>query len=47
MTVIVPTSVKHSSKPGRGILNMNLKLVNQDGTAVMESDQVLMMKSRV
>ena len=45
--VIVPTAVKHSSKPGRGILNMNLKLINQDDTVVMESDQVLMMKSRV
>lgn len=44
--VIVPTSTKHSSKPGRGVLKMNLKLVNQDDTVVMESDQVLMMKSK-
>ena len=45
--VIVPTEVRHSSKPGKGILKQNLKLVNQDGVTVMESDQVLMMKSRV
>ena len=45
--VIVPTETRHSSKPGKGILKQNLKLVNQDGVTVMESDQVLMMKSRV
>ena len=45
--VIVPTEVRHSSKPGKGILKQNLKLINQDGVTVMESDQVLMMKSRV
>ena len=45
--LITPTETKHSSKPGRGILKQQLQLVNQDGTVVMESDQVLMMKSRV
>lgn len=45
--VVIPTETKHSSKPGKGILKQNLKLVNQDGVTVMESDQVLMMKSRV
>lgn len=45
--LITPTEAKHSSKPGRGILKQRLQLVNQDGTIVMESDQVLMMKSRV
>ena len=45
--VIVPTETRHSSKPGKGILKQNLKLVNQDGVTVMESDQVLMMKSRI
>lgn len=45
--VIVPTEVRHSSKPGKGILKQNLKLINQDGVTVMESDQVLMMKSSV
>ena len=45
--VVVPTEVRHSSKPGKGILKQNLKLINQDDVTVMESDQVLMMKSRV
>lgn len=45
--VIVPTEVRHSSKPGKGILKQNLKLINQNDVVVMESDQVLMMKSRV
>ena len=45
--VIVPTETRHSSKPGKGILKQNLKLINQNDTVVMESDQVLMMKSRV
>ena len=44
---IVPTETKHSSKPGKGILKQSLKLVNQDGVTVMESDQTLMMKSRI
>ena len=44
---IVPTEIRHSSKPGRGILKQNLKLVNQQGITVMESDQTLMMKSKV
>ena len=43
---VTPTEVKHSSKPGRGILKQSLQLINQDGTVVMESEQVLMMKSR-
>ena len=45
--VIIPTEIKHSSKPGKGILKQRLNLINQNGTVVMESDQVLMMKSRV
>ena len=43
---VTPTEAKHSAKPGRGILKQSLQLVNQDGTVVMESEQVLMMKSR-
>jgi acyl dehydratase len=43
---VTPTEVRHSSKPGKGILKQSLKLIKQDGTTVMESDQVLMMKSR-
>ncbi len=45
--VIIPTEVRHSSKPGRGILKQALRLVNQNGITIMESDQTLMMKSRV
>jgi len=43
---ITVTETTHSSKPGKGILKQSLKLVNQEGTAVCVSDQVLMMKSR-
>ena len=43
---VTPTEVKHSSKPGRGILKQKLLLVNQNDQTVMESDQTLMMKSR-
>ena len=44
--VVTPTEARHSSKPGKGILKQSLRLVNQNGTTVMESDQVLMMQSR-
>ena len=44
---ITPTEVRHSSKPGKGVLKQHLELINQEGTVVMVSDQVLMMKSRV
>lgn len=44
--VIVPTETRHSSKPGKGILKQSLRLVNQDGVTVMESEQTLMMKAR-
>ena len=43
---VTPTEARRSSKPGRGILKQSLRLVKQDGTTVMESEQVLMMKSR-
>ncbi len=43
---VTPTEARHSSKPGKGILRQSLRLLNQNGTAVMESEQVLMMKSR-
>ena len=45
--VITPTETAHSSKPGRGILKQQLRLVNQDEKVIMESSQVLMMKSRI
>ena len=44
---VTPTEAKHSSKPGRGILKQRLQLINPDEKVIMESDQVLMMKSRV
>ena len=43
---VTPTEARRSSKPGRGILKQSLRLVNQNGVTVMESEQVLMMKSR-
>lgn len=43
---IVITETRHSSKPGRGILKMRVRLINQEEKVIMESDQVLMMKSR-
>ena len=45
--LVTPTELRHSAKPGRGILKQHLELVNQDDQVVMESDQVLLMKSRV
>ena len=43
---VTPTEVRHSSKPGKGILKQSLRLVNQEGTVIMESEQTLMMKSK-
>lgn len=43
---ITPTEIIKGSKPGRGILKQNTQLINQDGKIIMESPQVLMMKSR-
>lgn len=45
--IVTPTETRHSSKPGKGILKQFLKLVNQKGATVMESDQTLMMKSKI
>ncbi len=42
-----PTEVIPSSKPGRGILKQDVQLVDQDDKVIMESAQVLMMRSRV
>jgi len=44
--IIVPTAINVSSKPGRGILKQDLKLINQDGSVIMESSQVLLMKTK-
>lgn len=43
---MTPTEIKHSSKPGRGILKMHCQLKNQDGKVTTDSDWTLMMKSR-
>jgi len=45
--IVIPTDIHHSSKPGKGILTQEVKLVNQDDIVVMESTQKLMLKSRV
>ena len=45
--VVIPTEVIHSSKPGKGILKQLVKLVNQDERVIIESNQTLMVKSRV
>ena len=45
--VVIPTEVIHSSKPGKGILKQLVKVVNQDERVIMESNQTLMVKSRV
>ena len=44
---VTPTEARHSSKPGKGILKQSLRLVNQEGTVIMESEQTLMMKSKI
>jgi len=43
---VTPTEIIPGSKPGRGILKQDTQLVDQDGKIIMESPQVLMMKSR-
>lgn len=43
---MTPTGVRHSSKPGRGILEMDANLVDQHGSVVTQCKWTLMMKSR-
>ena len=43
---MVPTEARHSSKPGKGILKVMTKLVNQEGTVILESPWTFMMKAR-
>ena len=43
---VVPVEIRHSSKPGKGVLTLDLKLINQKDTVILESRQILMMKSR-
>ena len=40
------SQVKSASKPGKGIVNLNLKAINQKGTTVQEGQMVLLIKSR-
>ncbi|MCD8225105.1 MAG: MaoC family dehydratase N-terminal domain-containing protein [Clostridiales bacterium] len=43
---MVPTETIHSKKPGRGILKVDAKLVNQEGKVILESPWTLMMKAK-
>jgi hypothetical protein len=43
---MTPTEITHSKKPGRGILKLAAKLVNQEGTVIMDASWVLMMKAK-
>ena len=41
-----PVEVKRSSKPGRGVVNFEASLVNQDGLLITESPWAIMMKAK-
>ena len=43
---MTPTTVRHSSRPGRGIRELDANLVDQNGTVVTQCKWTLMMKSR-
>ena len=43
---MTPQEILPGKKPQRGILKLLVKLVNQEGTVIFESPQVLMMKAR-
>ena len=43
---MTPQEIMPGKKPQRGILKLLVKLVNQEGTVIFESPQVLMMKAR-
>lgn len=43
---MIPTEARHSSKPGKGILKVMTRLVNQEGTVILESPWTFMMKAR-
>ena len=43
---MTPTEIRHSSKPGRGILKLDANLVDQTGTITTECKWTLMMMSR-
>jgi acyl dehydratase len=43
---MIPTEIIPGKKPGRGILKMDTRLVNQDGVLITESPWTLLMKSK-
>ncbi len=43
---MTPTEIKHSSKPGKGILKMDANLVDQDGKVITECKWTLMQMAR-
>ena len=43
---MTPTEVRHTSKPGRGILKMDADLVSQDGVVTTQCQWTLMMQAR-
>ena len=40
---MIPTETRHTKKPGRGILKMDVELKNQENTVVMKSEWTIMM----
>ena len=44
---MTPTELRHSSKPGRGILTLDANLVDQSGKVITQCVWKLMMKSKV
>lgn len=43
---MTPTEARHSKKLGRGILKTTAKLVNQEGTVIMDAEWTFMMKAK-
>ena len=43
---MTPTDIRHSSKPGRGVLTMDANLVDQKGTVTTQCVWKLMMKAK-
>ena len=43
---MTPTELRHSSKPGRGVLTLDANLVDQTGTVITQCVWKLMMKAR-
>ena len=43
---MTPTELRHSSKPGRGVLTMDANLVDHNGNVITQCNWKLMMKAR-